>query len=225
MVYPLGDQIGFVNLEQQAGTDLDVVNAAKVSFHKHSQVFQEGERGILRFLMRENHGTPFEHNYFKFHIRAPIFVIREWMRHRIGVSYNEESGRYVEMRPTFFIPSTARSQTGKPGAYRFEEMDPATRADLQDIFRRQSKSAFAAYQELLGMGVAKEQARMVLPLNLYSEFYFTCNARSLMAFCKLRSDPTAMEEIRLYSRALETFLAAKMPETFSAFNAARNNTL
>jgi thymidylate synthase (FAD) len=207
---------GFVELESSSGSDLDIVNAAKVSFAKQSSDFGDAEKGILNFLIRERHGSPFEHNYFKFHVRAPIFVIREWQRHRIG-SYNEESGRYVELRPDFYIPENSRIQEGKPGAYTFTE---GTK-EQTDLVRRSitaaSETAFSRYQKMIDEGVAKEQARLVLPLNIYSEFYFSCNARSLMNFLELRMAPNAMYEIRKYAEALYELWAKVMPATAEAF--------
>ena len=207
---------GFVELESSSGSDLDIVNAAKVSFAKQSSDFGDAEKGILNFLIRERHGSPFEHNYFKFHVRAPIFVIREWQRHRIG-SYNEESGRYVELRPDFYIPENSRIQEGKPGAYTFTE---GTK-EQTDLIRRSitaaSETAFSRYQKMIDEGVAKEQARLVLPLNIYSEFYFSCNARSLMNFLELRMAPNAMYEIRKYAEALYELWAKVMPATANAF--------
>ena len=207
---------GFVELESSSGSDLDIVNAAKVSFAKQSSDFGDAEKGILNFLIRERHGSPFEHNYFKFHVRAPIFVIREWQRHRIG-SYNEESGRYVELRPDFYIPESSRIQEGKPGAYTFTE---GTK-EQTDLVRRSitaaSETAFSRYQKMIDEGVAKEQARLVLPLNIYSEFYFSCNARSLMNFLELRMAPNAMYEIRKYAEALYELWAKVMPATAEAF--------
>ena len=208
---------GWVSLESHSGTDLDVVNAAKVSFAKHSNEFGESESGVLRFLMRERHGSPFEHNYFKFHVRAPIFVIREWQRHRIGCSYNEESGRYVELRPDFYIPEASRVQEGKPGAYTFAEGTDTQTKQVKISVAMINDTSFAAYQTMIKAGVAKEQARIVLPLNIYSEFYFTCNARSLMNFLSLRMDGSAMYEIYKYAEAMFNLWEMVMPETAQAF--------
>lgn len=207
---------GWISLEGHSGTDLDVVNAAKVSFAKHSDEFGSAESGILKFLMRERHGSPFEHNYFKFHVRAPIFVIREWQRHRIG-SYNEESGRYVELRPDFYYPEKARVQEGKPGAYTFTDGDEHQQYLVQRTIAAASETAYSRYKTMVDAGIAKEQARLVLPLNIYSEFYFSCNARSLMNFLSLRMDETAMYEIRMYANAMYDLWEGVMPGTAKAF--------
>jgi thymidylate synthase (FAD) len=208
---------GWVDLENHSGSDLSVVNAAKVSFAKQSDGFGDEEKRVLGFLMREQHGSPFEHNYFKFHVRAPIFVVREWERHRIGFSYNEESGRYVELRPDFYIPEIARTQEGKPGSYSFEDGDDFQTDHVRSSVMLHSKNAYKHYQDLLEAGIAKEQARIVLPLNTYTEFYFSCNARSLMNFLELRMASSAMYEIRAYAEALYELWAEVMPATAEAF--------
>ena len=208
---------GWIDLESHSGTDLDVVNAAKVSFAKQSDSFEETEINILKFLMREKHGSPFEHNFFKFHVRAPIFVVREWQRHRIGSSYNEESGRYTELRPDFYVPETARTQKGTPGKYSFETGDDMQTDHVRSSVMMHSKNAFKHYEDLLEAGIAKEQARIVLPLNTYTEFYFSCNARSLMNFLELRMASHAMYEIRMYAEAMFELWQSVMPFTADAF--------
>ena len=208
---------GWIDLEDYSASDLGVVNAAKVSFAKQSDGFEEPEERILNFLMRELHGSPFEHNFFKFHVRAPIFVVREWQRHRIGFSYNEESGRYVELRPDFYIPATARVQEGTPGAYKFEDGTEAQTEQMRTAAMLHSRNAYKYYENLLASGIAKEQARIVLPLNTYTEFYFTCNARSLMNFLELRMSEHAMYEIRKYAEAMYKLWAQAMPYTAEAF--------
>ena len=208
---------GWVNLESHQGSDLDVVNAAKVSFAKHSTEFTDSEQGVLKFLMRERHGSPFEHNFFKFHVRAPIFVIREWQRHRVGCSYNEESGRYVELRPDFYVPERSRIQEGKPGSYVFTDGTRVQDIQVSQSVKANNELAFNAYKVMIDSGIAKEQARIVLPVNIYSEFYFTCNARSLMNFLSLRMDETAMYEIRMYAEAMYQLWENVMPFTAEAF--------
>src|SRR2546428_14145148 len=112
---------GFVRLDDAMADDLSVVNGARVSFARRKEEMDDKDRGLIRFLMRDRHGTPFEHNSFRFHIRTPIFVMREWIRHRVS-SFNEESGRYHKLEEEFYVPSpgAVRSQVGKPGAYFFE---------------------------------------------------------------------------------------------------------
>ena len=209
---------GFVRLDDAMASDLSVVNSARVSFAKRKEAMDGSDAGLIRFLMRDRHGTPFEHNAFRFHIRCPLFVAREWFRHRVG-SFNEESARYHQLEGDFYVPSTedVRSQVGKPGSYAFEPVDAETaeavRADLTELYER----TYRLYQELIDRGVAKEIARCVLPMATFTQFYWTVNARSLMNFLSLRAAETAQYEIRRYADAIEPFLAEQMPVTYEAF--------
>ncbi len=165
--------------------------------------------------------TPFEHNSFRFHVRAPIFVAREWFRHRVG-SFNEFSMRYAKATDDFYVPEPedVRSQVGKPGAYSFEPVDEElaerTREELREVYEH----AFETYERLVEAGVARELARSVMPVGAYTEFFWTVNARALMNFVSLRAAETAQREIRRYADAVEQFFAAKMPVTHAAFVAA-----
>jgi thymidylate synthase (FAD) len=165
--------------------------------------------------------TPFEHNSFRFHIRCPIFVAREWFRHRTS-SFNEFSMRYAKATDEFWLPDAedVRSQVGKPGAYTFEPVDDALAAQTRDAMREVYEQAYDTYVRLVDQGVAREVARAVLPVGAYTEFFWTVNARSLMNFISLRNSDTAQREIRRYAEAVETFLAEKMPVTYAAFVAA-----
>jgi thymidylate synthase (FAD) len=208
---------GFVALDGVLASDLAVVNGARVSFNQASQELSERDEGLIRFLMRDRHGSPFEHGYFRFIVKAPLFVVREHHRHRAGHSYNEWSGRYSKMKAEFYIPDFVRSQTGKPGAYTFEPVEPDVREAAREEIERQSLEAFAAYERMLELGVAKEVARSVLPLNMYTTYFWSCNPRSLMHFCSLRNSEAAQYEIRQFAEAAESFLAREMPVTHAAF--------
>jgi thymidylate synthase (FAD) len=209
---------GFVRLDGAMADDLSVVNGARVSFARRKEEMDDSDEGLIRFLMRDRHGTPFEHNSFRFHIRCPIFVAREWMRHRVG-SFNEFSLRYAKASDDFYVPEAddVRSQVGKPGAYSFEpvpdDVAETTREQLQAVY----DFAYRTYQELVELGVARELARCVLPVGAYTEFYWTVNARSLLNFLSLRNAETAQREIRRYAEACERFLEEKMPVTYAAF--------
>ena len=162
--------------------------------------------------------TPFEHNAFRFHIRCPIFVAREWFRHRVG-SFNEFSMRYAKASDEFYVPEPedVRSQVGKPGAYSFEpvsaELAETARAELQAVYQH----AYEVYERLVEQGVARELARSVMPVGAYTEFYWTLNARSLMNFVSLRAADAAQLEIRRYAEAVEHLFAEHMPVTHAAF--------
>jgi thymidylate synthase (FAD) len=209
---------GFVRLDEAMASDLSVANAARVSFARRKEQLDEADEGLIRFLLRDRHGTPFEHNAFRFHVRCPIFVAREWFRHRIG-SFNEFSMRYAKATDEFYVPAAedVRSQVGKPGAYTFEPVDPElaerTRAELTAVY----EAAYATYSRLVEEGVAREIARCVLPVGAYTEFYWTVNARALMNFVSLRAAETAQREIRRYADAVEQLFAERMPVTHDAF--------
>src|SRR6476619_5059864 len=209
---------GFVRLDDAMADDLSVANGARVSFARRKDELDESDEGLIRFLMRERHGTPFEHNAFRFHVRCPIFVAREWFRHRVG-SFNECSLRYAKATDDFYVPEPedVRSQVGKPGAYSFEqvstELAEEARAELEALYTE----AYAAYARLVEKGVARELARSVIPVGAYTQFYWTVNARALMNFISLRNAEFAQLEIRRYAEAVEAFLAQKMPVTHAAF--------
>jgi thymidylate synthase (FAD) len=209
---------GFVRLDDAMADDLSVVNGARVSFARHKAEMDDSDAGLIRFLMRERHGTPFEHNSFRFHIRAPIFVAREWFRHRVG-SFNEFSMRYAKATDDFYVPEPddVRSQVGKPGAYSFEPVEPDVAETTREEMRAVYEAAFSAYERLVELGVARELARSVLPVGAYTEFYWTVNARALMNFLSLRNSESAQREIRRYAEACEQFLEERMPVTYAAF--------
>lgn len=217
------DQHGGVTLEACLGSDLDVVNAARVSFGKRSEELDDAGEKLVGYLMRERHGTPFEHNLFRFHVTCPIFVAREWFRHRIG-SYNEMSARYTELPERWWAPSKfdLRRRVGKPGRYAYEQFhsgDEESNVAAQAAHRidRHGRDSFILYQRLLAAGVAPEQARSVLPVSTYTEFWWSVNARSLMNFLSLRTAPEAQAEIRAYANAVEQLWAVSMPVTHRAW--------
>jgi thymidylate synthase (FAD) len=209
---------GFVRLDGAMADDLSVVNGARVSFARRKTELDDADAGLIRFLMRDRHGTPFEHNAFRFHVRCPLFVAREWFRHRVG-SFNEFSMRYARATDDFYVPEPedVRSQVGKPGAYSFEpvsdELAQTTREELQAVYEH----AYATYERLVEQGVARELARAALPVGAYTEFFWTVNARSLMNFVSLRAAESAQREIRRYADAVERFFEERMPITYEAF--------
>ena len=211
---------GFVRLDAAMADDLSVVNSARVSFGRRKEAIDESEEGLIRFLMRERHGTPFEHNAFRFHVRCPIFIAREWQRHRIG-SFNEFSARYAEMPQEAYLPEPeyVRTQTGKPGAYTFEAVEQSDAERARMLVQTSYDTAFGVYERLLTGGIAKEIARLVLPVGTYTEFYWTVNARSLMNFLSLRSASTAQLEIQDYAILVEEHFAELMPVTHGAWDA------
>ncbi|APC43294.1 hypothetical protein Joe_54 [Streptomyces phage Joe] len=183
-------------------------------------------KGLINYLMRDRHGSPFEHGSFTFVIEAPIFVAREFFRHRAGWSYNEESGRYRELRPVFYVPGPERNlqQVGKPGAYTFEPGTPAQYSSVTASSKDAYQVAWDAYQNQLQAGVAKEVARNVLPVGIFTSFWATCNPRSLMHFLSLRTNrqnakvPSfPQREIEMVADQMEVAFIDTMPVTHLAF--------
>jgi thymidylate synthase (FAD) len=233
-----------VELVRASAHDSDVLFAARVSTQGEQtleQSRQDGgavsdadaeadlkrDRGLINYLMRDRHGSPFEHNSMTFYVQAPIFVFREFMRHRIA-SYNEESGRYRELNPVFFVPGPERNllQVGKPGAYDFLPGSAEQTALVEQQTRMVSAQAYESYQRMLEAGVAREVARIILPLNIFSSMYVTMNARSLMNFLSLRTKREGthfpsfpQREIEMCAEKMENHFAELMPLTYAAFNA------
>jgi thymidylate synthase (FAD) len=212
---------GFVRLDEAMADDLSVVNGARVSFARHKTEMDDSDAGLIGFLMRSRHGSPFEHNAFRFHVRAPIFVAREWFRHRVS-SFKEFSMRYAKATEDFYVPEPedVRTQVGKPGAYSFEPMSDEVAETTRDELQQVYATAYATYERLVELGVARELARAVLPVGAYTEFYWTVNARALMNFLSLRNSENAQREIRRYAEACERFFAERMPVTYEAFVAS-----
>lgn len=217
---------GFVHLVESCATDLSVVNAARVSYgarsdwvHEKEKILSPRDVGLISFLIRNEHGTPFEHNLFTFHVRAPIFVLREWHRHRIGWSYNEESARYTKLKPDFYIPDDAhvREQIGAPGRYTYAPVIKGVAEETQGRLEEAYHKGYSEYEDLIGNGIALEIARLALPVATYSQMYATCNARSLMNFLALRNAHPAMQEIHEYAEILEQYFSQEMPVTAKAF--------
>lgn len=221
-----------IRSQDHMGGDESIIQAMLVSSDKDQMIDEMSDikktDGRIRFLMRKRHGTPFEHNALKFYVEAPIFVFREWHRHRIGWSYNEQSGRYSELPPMFYIPPRERPlmQVGKPGDYHYEPGTLELYNWLIKEMKQQAQIQYLSYQERLASGIAKEVARMSLGVNIYSKMYATCNARSLMAFLSLRTNEpqratfpsTPMWEIEAAARMTENFFAEVFPITYKAFN-------
>lgn len=210
---------GHVHLEDSMGTDLHIVNNARVSFDQESTEFTPKERGLLNFLMRERHGSPWEAVVFRFDVKAPIFVIREWQRHRIS-SFNEQSARYSIVPDHFYVPERdyVREQHGSPGRYHFEAVeDDAVAERTIATIEQVQRDAFAAYHQMLEDGVAKELARTVLPVGMFSRMKWTVNLRGLFNFLSLRNDEHAQREIRDYAIAVEELAKTVVPVAFEVF--------
>ncbi len=185
---------GYVELVHYMGSDDFIAEVARISTGTVGD--EDSNKRLIHFLLKHGHLSPFEHAVFTFRVKAPIFVARQWFRHRIA-SYLEASGRYRKLQPEFYIPELS--------------------AEQQKAMLEQSLKAYEEYKKLLEQGVPREKARMILPVNIYTEFYWTVNARSLMNFLNLRADSHAQYEIRQYAIAIYTLVAKVMPETMKAF--------
>jgi thymidylate synthase (FAD) len=221
-----------VELVKASASDADVLFAARVSTKGEQSLDDVGvdasrSAGLINYLMRDRHGSPFEHTSFTFFVRAPIFVWREHMRHRMA-SYNEESGRYRELEPVFYVPGPERNlvQEGKPGAYVFVPGTTWQHAVVDAGVRVSCEQSYAAYQKMLEAGVAREVARIVLPVTIYSSAYVTMNARALMNFLSLRTKREGshfpsfpQREIEMVAERYEAEFQGLMPLTYDAFQA------
>jgi thymidylate synthase (FAD) len=222
---------------RSSASDSDVLFAARVSTQGEQTLEaaaarvdasedEKRSKGLINYLMRDRHGSPFEHNSLTFYVQAPIFVFREFQRHRIA-SYNEESGRYKQLDPVFYVPGPDRNliQIGKTGSYDFIPGTAEQTALVEQESRTASIQAYEAYQRMLEAGVAREVARIILPLNIYSSMYVTMNARALMNFLSLRTKREGthfpsfpQREIEMCAEKMEDFWAELMPYTYAAFN-------
>jgi thymidylate synthase (FAD) len=197
-VDPLGDGISSVQLVRHSGSDVDVVNAARVSYGKFTTELSPRDEKLIGFLMEHHHTSPFEHNQLSFRVKAPIYVMRQWIRHRMN-SYNEISYRYVVAPLEFYIPTHWRYQDTVNRQGSVGQFDDES---LREKYLQSIATAKEAYEHLLEKGVAREIARGLLPVCTYTEFIFTCNLHSLMNFLKLRLEAGAQWEIRVFAQAL-----------------------
>ena len=208
---------GFVRLVDSMGGDDAIVQAARVSYGQGTSKVSQ-DRGLIRYLMRHRHTTPFEMVEFKFHCKMPIFVARQWVRHRTA-NINEYSLRYSEARDEFYYPEPEniqfQSSLNKQG--RSGEVPPELKQKVLDYFHENSERSFALYQELNKAGVARELARSLLPVNIYTEWYWKNDLHNLLHFIGLRSDSHAQYEIRVFSDAMAHYVKEKAPFAWEAY--------
>lgn len=197
------------------GTDLTVVNAARVSFAKESKEFSEQDGKLVRYLAKHNHISPFFHPQIQFRLKMPIFVAREWFRHTIGFARNEVSRRYVDTDPEFFMPEglRARDKNLKQGS---KEELISENDSVMGAMNKWNQDALAFYKNLLASGVCPEQARMVLPQSMLTEFYETGSLAAYARLCKLRLDPHAQKEIRDVADQISELLRKQFPVCWAA---------
>jgi len=208
---------GFVRLVDHMGTDLTIVNAARVSFGKRKEAFDEKDAELVSYLAAHEHTAPFRHAYLTFHIKAPIFVFRQWMKHRVASDFNEISGRYVEFAPDeLYIPEIFRQQAkiNKQGGE--GQIPEESRQAAMEAYTAACRNSVNQYKSLIEMGVCKEQARCVLPLALYSEVYWTASLQAVAHFLRLRLDSHAQWEIRQFARAVRGLTEPIFPNGLAA---------
>lgn len=209
----LGDGISSLELVRVSGSDVDVVNAARVSYGKFVTQVSERDINLIKFLMDHSHTSPFEHNQFSFRVKCPLFVARQWMRHRMN-SYNEISYRYVKAPLEFYVPPKWRSQDLKNkqasiGAFDDEQLTAAYKSAIAKTVE--------VYEQLLSAGIGREIARGVLPSCTYTQFIFTCNLHSLMHFLQLRLHAGAQYEIRRYAQGMLKLAMPHFPISLGAW--------
>lgn len=213
--------MGFVRLVDVMGDDSSIVQAARVSYGAGTKTAREDSK-LIGYLMRNEHMSPFEMAELKFHVKAPIFVARQWVRHRMA-SWNEVSARYSEVRDQFYLPEldliARQSETDKQG--RGEALDTGVAIDARDRLLSNSIEAYRTYRTLLSLGVARELARMALPVNFYTEWYWKIDLRNYLHFLDLRDHPHAQHEIREYARASFLLVQELFPVTFDAWKGCR----
>lgn len=209
---------GFVRLVDYMGSDERIVQAARVSYGAGTKTVRE-DRGLINYLMRNWHTSPFEQVGLTFHCKMPIFVARQWVRHRTA-RLNEISGRYSIMRDEFYVPAPEQiryqSASNKQGRSD-ESLSPEESAEVIRLFEAEQRAVYATYQGLLDKNVARELARMDLPLSLYTEWYWQIDLHNLFHFLRLRLDPHAQYEIRVYAEALAQCAKAVAPMAYEAF--------
>ena len=208
---------GFVRVVDKMGVDSSIVQAARISYGEGTKQVSQ-DRALIRYLMRHKHTSPFEMCEIKLHIKMPIFVARQWVRHRTA-NLNEYSARYSLMPDEFYIPQekdiALQSVDNKQG--RGEALTHAQASEIRALIEEQSQKAYAAYEKMIAQGVARELARIVLPQNIYTQFYWKCDLHNLLHLIALRSHSTAQYEVREFSHAIEEIVKEWVPITYEAF--------
>jgi thymidylate synthase (FAD) len=210
---------GVVDLIKCMGDDLAIVQSAQSSFNNYSTEYGEREQKILRSLMREKHGVPFEHVALTYRLKMPIFVARQLVKHRMS-SWSEHSARYSKMEVEYYLPiaGNVRTQEGKPMQYRFSTAESEAAWQFLDRLDSWCQGGMTHYQWAIDNGIAREQARMFIPINAYTTITWTLNVRSLLNVLALRNDSHAQGETRAYAVAMEQLAGSVIPDTLEAFN-------
>ena len=217
MLWTAPDGKGFLEVLETFGSDLTVVNAARVSFAKEVEEMGEKDEKLIQYLAKHNHISPFFHPQVRLRVKMPIFMAREWYRHTIGFARNEVSRRYVDSQPELWHPSSDSLRERDPKLKQGSKDTAVDGADaLVDRIVSHGKQTLALYDQLLTEGVAPELARTVLPQSMYTEFVETGSLAAYARLCSLRLDPGAQREIREYAAGLESMLVASFPVSWTA---------
>lgn len=217
---------GFVRLVDYLGSDQRIVQSARVSYGNGTKTVSQ-DAGLIDYLLRHQHTSPFEQVVFTFHVKMPIFVARQWVRHRTG-RMNEVSGRYSIMKDEFYVPETKdiepQSKDNKQGRSD-EPFDEAKAKEIQAALQKGQKDSYDSYSELLDTGLAREVARINLPLSLYTEFYWQMDLNNLFRFLKLRLDSHAQYEIRQYAQVMLELVRKVCPMAVASFENDMNRAV
>ena len=214
---------GFVEVIDSLGSDLTVVNSARVSFGKRKETYDKSDRALVRYLAKHKHFSPFRHMVVQFHLKAPEFVMRQWYKHVVGIettssyptkdhAWNEISGRYTPVSD-YYIPEIWRKQSEDNKQASEGELDKLQQKRMSHLYERYLFEVERVYDTMVDAGMAKEQARVVLPLSQYTEVYWTASFQAIMNFIELRDEPTAQVEIQEYAKALKEIMLEVFPET------------
>ncbi len=208
-----------VELLETFGDDLTVVNAARVSLDKQSSALNEADSKLIAYLLKHDHVSPFFHPQARFRIKMPIFLAREWFRHTVGFARNEVSRRYVDSPPTFYMPDELRlrAPTKKQGSDEINAMDRPTQQQALEVMQKSVDVSYEAYNTLLQAGIAPEQARMILPQNMMTEFIETGSLAAQARLCHLRLGPDAQKEIRQVAQMISDAMQQSFPVSWKAF--------
>jgi thymidylate synthase (FAD) len=217
MNWTAADGLGRIEVLEVFGSDLTVVNAARVSFAKESVEFSERDGGLIRYLAKHQHTSPFFHPQIRMRIKMPIFVAREWFRHTVGFSRNEVSRRYVDTVPEVWVPGVTGLRARDPKLKQGSKEEPVEGAEaIVDELKAYRDTSLAFYDSLLKRQVAPEIARCVLPQGMYTEFIETASLAAYARLFGLRTDPGAQREIQTYAQALGALLEPAFPVSWSA---------
>ena len=223
---------GFIEVIDSLGNDLTVVNSARVSFGKRKEKFDKSDERLVRYLAKHKHYSPFRHLQVQFHIKAPEFVMRQWYKHVVGIettsnssakdhAWNEISGRYVPVED-FYYPSVWRKQSEDNKQASEGVLDDLQQKRMSSVYNEYMRQVEMAYDRMIDAGMAKEQARIILPLSQYTEVYWTASFQAIMNFIELRNEKTSQWEIQQYAKVMLDLMGDVYPQTTKLWSEAHN---